>query len=223
MNNLNPLFLLEGKYLDRVLNAQGTAIKDALIKNGIKKKGSELRNQLANILRQKKQSYAPEVDLAHLKANIIALQKRISTVTNPREKSSLLSKLKEMESILSSSIKYGTLDRSGRISSTTNNDRMFTGLQKVVKQNTDELGQVDAGGFGNVVRRFFGRPVKTKEAVVNPRMFRVDEKVVKPDLDPSKFREFYSKAAPSGWQTKWGQNGSEMFHDPKLDFSSNAF
>lgn len=153
MKNINPLFLLEGRYLDKLLvdlNKTNPEIVEQLFKNGIKIKGSVLRKDIANAMKDR-------MRWDHLSKARKQVQNQLRMGKGGKTESEALSKL----------AKGGQFDEMSR--SIPGNQKSFNTAvkhtiekgQPTLKSGESIFKDVPDESFTNTIRKLFKKPLKT--------------------------------------------------------------
>lgn len=158
MKNVNPLFLLEGKYLNKLLadlNKTNPDMVEQLLKNGVMKKGSALRKDIAEAMKDR-------MKWDHLSKVRKQVKNQLRLGKAGKAESETLSKL----------AKGGQVDEMSR--RIPGNQRSFN---TAVKKTMEKAEPTYTGGdaiykdipddtFMNTIRKWRGKPLKTHPEIV---------------------------------------------------------
>ena len=158
MKNINPLFLLEGKYLNKLLadlNKTNPDLVEQLLKNGAIKKGSALRKDIANAMKDR-------MNWDHLSKVRKQVKNQLRLGKAGKAESETLSKLAKGGQVDEMSRRIPGNQRSFNTAVKDTIEKAeptFTGGEAIYKDVPDDT-------FMNAIRKWRGKPLKTHQVRV---------------------------------------------------------
>lgn len=158
MKNVNPLFLLEGKYLNKLLadlNKTNPDMVEQLLKNGVMKKGSALRKDIAAAMKDR-------MKWDHLSKARKQVKNQLRMGKVGKAESEALSKLAKGGQVdsMSRHIPGNQKSFNTAVKDTIKKaEPTYTGGDTIFKDIPDD-------SFMNAIRKWRGKPLKTHRVIV---------------------------------------------------------